>query len=176
MSKYDSIRTATDLVTEVAIHGLSTEQEDINRAQDIFGRSTIEELTRLANDIGRNNNRGEPDPEGTWSSSRKATQETFYFIAFNIWNWRDATAFYNEHTNPATKEAKKIKKEKDRTEKELARTIETLKQTRETLEAETKRADQEERENGLLEERLAVANYTTIELKAKLYDYMSVGA
>lgn len=86
-SKYDSIKTAADLVAEVAAHGLSTEQEDQNRAADIFGNTSIEELDRLANDIGRNNQNGEPDPKGTWSSSRKGTQETFYFIAFSIWNW-----------------------------------------------------------------------------------------
>lgn len=103
MSKYDSIDTAADLIREVAVHGLSMDQDDRNRAADIFGRTSIDELARLANDIGRNNEKGEPDPKGTWSSSRKPTQETFYFIAFNIWHWSDAVNFFNEHTNPATK-------------------------------------------------------------------------
>ena len=73
MSKYDSIKTAAELVAEVRLHGLSLAQEDITRAQDIFGRSSIEELVALANDIGRNNDKGEPDPKGTWSSGRPAT-------------------------------------------------------------------------------------------------------
>ena len=75
-SKYDSITTAADLVKEVMAHGLSTVQDDLNRAADIFGRSSIEELVNLANDIGRNNENGEPDPKGSWSSGRKATQST----------------------------------------------------------------------------------------------------
>lgn len=51
MSKYDDIKTAAELVAEVRAHGLSLDQEDICRAQDIFGNSPIEELVRLANDI-----------------------------------------------------------------------------------------------------------------------------
>ena len=80
MSKYDSIKTAADLVAEVQLHGLSTAQEDICRAQDIFGDSPIKELIRLANDIGRDNSKGEPDPKGTWGGGRKGTQGTFYMI------------------------------------------------------------------------------------------------
>lgn len=55
MSKYDSIKTAAELVAEVQAHGLSLAQEDICRAQDIFGRSAVQDLVALANDIGRNN-------------------------------------------------------------------------------------------------------------------------
>ena len=100
MSKYDSIKTAAELVADVRANGLSTAQEDICRAQDIFGHTPIEELDRLANDIGRDNDKGEPDPHGSWSSSRPATQATFYRIAFSIWNWEDAVRFWNLHTNP----------------------------------------------------------------------------
>ena len=70
MSKYDSIKTAAELVKEVRLNGLSLAQEDICRAQDIFGNAPIEELVALANDIGRNNRDGEPDPKGTVSSTR----------------------------------------------------------------------------------------------------------
>lgn len=35
-SIYDKVETAKDLIFEVAAHGLSTKQEDICRAQDIF--------------------------------------------------------------------------------------------------------------------------------------------
>lgn len=65
MSKYDSIKTAAELVAEVQAHGLSLAQEDICRAQDIFGRSAVQDLVALANDIGRNNENGDPDPKGT---------------------------------------------------------------------------------------------------------------
>ena len=40
-SKYDSINTAAELVAEVQANGLSLMQEDICRAQDIFGRSAV---------------------------------------------------------------------------------------------------------------------------------------
>jgi hypothetical protein len=100
MSKYDNIKTARELVSEVQINGLSTAQEDINRAQDIFGNSTIEELITLANDRGMDDENGNPDPNGSWSSGRKVTQDIFYLIAFSIWNWREATSFYNSHSNP----------------------------------------------------------------------------
>ena len=36
MSKYDSIKTAAELVAEVQAHGLSLAEEDIVRTQDIF--------------------------------------------------------------------------------------------------------------------------------------------
>ena len=55
MSKYDGIKTAAELVREVKNHGLSTVQEDLNRAADIIGNSEIGDLVRLANDFGRNN-------------------------------------------------------------------------------------------------------------------------
>ena len=99
-SKYDKIQTAKDLVSEVMMHGLSLNQEDICRAQDIFGHTPVEELAELANDIGRNDEHGNPDPNGTWSSGRRETRSTFYQIAFNIWKWEDATRFWNQHSNP----------------------------------------------------------------------------
>lgn len=100
MSKYDSIKTAAELVREVKNHGLSTVQEDLNRAADIIGNTEIGELVRLANDIGRNNENGEPDPKGTWNSDRIATQNTFYSIISHIWHWEEVTRFWNQHTNP----------------------------------------------------------------------------
>ena len=48
-SIYDSIKTAEELLKEVAAHGLSTKPEDICRAQDIFGRSEVKELIHQFN-------------------------------------------------------------------------------------------------------------------------------
>ena len=110
MRKFDSIQTAAELVAEVQAHGMSTAQEDICRAQDIFGRTAVEELVRLANDIGRNNDQGQPDPQGSWSSGRRSTQGTFYTIAFSIWNWEDATRFWNLHTNPERQTWKEVER------------------------------------------------------------------
>ena len=90
-SQYDSIKTAEELLKEVAVHGLSTKPEDICRAQDIFGCSEVKELIRLANDNGRLNGfDGEPDPRGTYSSGRVGLSKYFYQVAFKIWSWEDA--------------------------------------------------------------------------------------
>lgn len=172
-SKYDTIKTAADLVQEVQNHGLSTNQDDICRAQDIFGNSSIEELALLANDIGRNNDQGEPDPKGTWSSNRRPTQGTFYMIAFSIWNWEDATRFWNLHTNPehdALQEAKKSLKAQESKVKELAAKLDKEQEAR---------AIAEEGYNRLVgrcneaERRAEAAEAEIMALKAKLYDYMT---
>lgn len=99
-SQYDSIKTAEELLKEVAAHGLSTKPEDICRAQDIFGRSEVKELIRLCQDNGRLKGfDGEPDPRGTYSSGRVGLSKYFYQVAFKIWSWEDATRFYNQHSN-----------------------------------------------------------------------------
>lgn len=172
MSKYDNIKTAADLVAEVAIHGLSTAQDDINRAQDIFGRSTIKELAALANDIGRNNDQGEPDPKGSWSSSRKATQETFYFLAFNIWNWREATAFYNEYTEPKMEEVRRLSKENKELTDSLTKTTTRYNAEFERAEINAKLIIQYDADKRQLTTDLEAARAEITALKVKLYDMM----
>ena len=172
-SKYDHIETAAELVQEVRAHGLSTAQEDICRAQDIFGNTSVEELARLANDIGRNNDQGEPDPKGSWSSSRIPTQGTFYMIAFSIWNWETATHFWNEHTNPQTetlRETKKLLAGKERQAKELTAKLEQALEDRNTAEnAYNVLADKYQDASRRAEE----AEAEVIRLKAKMYDYIA---
>lgn len=172
-SKYDDIKTAADLIREVMAHGLSTAQEDICRAQDIFGHSSVEELVALANDIGRNNDQGKPDPKGTWSSGRKATQATFYMIAFSIWNWEDATRFWNQHTNPehdALQEAKKSLKAMEGKAKELTTKLDREQEARATVEEGYNRLVGKYNE---AERRAKAAEAEIMALKAKLYDYMT---
>ena len=120
MSLYDNVQTATELVNIIQINGLSTKLEDICRAQDIFGRAELSELKSLANDIGRNNEKGEPAPKGNWSSSRQGTQSTFYFILFHIWNWEEACRFWNTYTNPQTDQIKQSNEKIKRLNAELA--------------------------------------------------------
>lgn len=172
-SKYDNIKTAADLVREVQNHGLSTATDDICRAQDIFGNSSIEELARLANDIGMNNDQGEPDPKDTRSSNRRPTQGTFYMIAFSIWNWEDATRFWNLHTNPehmALQSAEKSLRAQESKVKELAAKLDNEQEAR---------AVAEEGYNRLVgrcneaERRAEAAQAEIMALKAKLYDYMT---
>lgn len=172
MSKYDNIKTAAELVAEVRANGLSTDQKDICRAQDIFGHTPIEELDRLANDIGRDNDKGEPDPHGTWSSSRPATQATFYQIAFTIWHWEDAVRFWNQHTNPEHTAFEEVKAENARLRKakdELEDQRDTLQHEQEmaTREIESLRADERTMLSALEDAEAEVVN-----LKAELYDYI----
>ncbi|MBQ6403875.1 MAG: hypothetical protein IJI27_08215 [Oscillospiraceae bacterium] len=171
-SKYDSIKTAKDLVSEVMMHGFSLNQEDICRAQDIFGHSTIEELVDLANDIGRNDENGNPDPKGTWSSGRRGTRSTFYQIAFNIWNWEDATRFWNQHSNPLKEAADIAEAQRRETKKrldQLNEAHEALRQKAVKLDEDLNKYVQKE-----FEARAALkeAEAEIIRLKARLFDMM----
>lgn len=182
MSKYDRIKTAAELVAEVRLHGLSLAQEDITRAQDIFGRSSIEELVALANDIGRNDENGLPDPNGTWSSNRPATQDTFYSIAFHIWNWQDATRFWNNYTNPAREETEKLRGKLLGEMKQHKNTQKALEDQKATTDAEHQSRLAETAEKLALKDKceklgaeLHDRDMTIMELKAKLYDLMTAG-
>ena len=176
MSKYDSIKTAAELVAEVRANGLSTVQEDICRAQDIFGHTPIEELDRLANDIGRDNDKGEPDPHGTWSSSRPATQATFYRIVFSIWNWEDATRFWNLHTNPE----RQAWQEDKRIVGELQHKVMVAEIDRDAaknlLRASEKKASDLIDALTDAERRACTAEAQVLALKARLYDYITAEA
>ena len=178
-SKYDSIKTAAELVAEVQAHGLSLAQEDICWAQDIFGRSAVQDLVALANDIGRNNENGEPDPNGTWSSGREATRGTFYSIAFRIWNWEDAVQFWNRHSNPEHEEVKELRAKLKAEMAEHSKTKEALKEQKISTDAEHKfllvergkRSEQGDKIRSL-EAEVHDRDMTIMELKAKLYDLM----
>lgn len=185
-SKYDSIQTAAELVSEVQLHGLSTAQEDICRAQDIFGHTPLEELARLANDIGRDNAQGEPDPNGTCSSGRRATQNTFYSILSNIWHWEEVTRFWNTYTNPQTEElkkrtmaydavaagSKKIKAANDELEEKISYLAEDVKAEHDLRLAEISEKLKLKDEADRLRAKLHDRDMDVMELKAKLYDLL----
>lgn len=175
MSKYDDIKTAAELVAEVRAHGLSLDQEDICRAQDIFGNSPIEELVRLANDIGRNNEKGEADPKGTWSSGRPATQNTFYSILFRIWNWEDATRFWNQHTNPEHEGYRELQEKLRAEMSEHSTTKKALENEHKAVLNERSQVCELKAKVACLESFRHENNMTIMELKAKLYDLMTAG-
>jgi hypothetical protein len=137
MSKYDGITTAESLIREVISNGLSTELDDKNRAADIFGQASIGELDALAS--------------SEEIISGKNVSDMFYFILFHIWNWREAANFFNQHSNPAIKEAASLKAE-----------------LRETGKKERRIRELEELEdiNGALRQEI-------MKLKARLYDLMA---
>ena len=179
-SKYDKIQTARDLVMEVKFHGFSLNPDDICRAQDIFGHSTIEELDTLANDIGRNNENGEPDPKGTWSSTRPPTRDTFYSILFQIWNWEEATSFWNEHSNPEREQIAVIKSENQtqraeikELEKRIERYQEELDLAQEAEAAAKERAKEYAYQIDDLKATIESKDAEIMRLKAKLYDLLT---
>jgi len=172
-SQYDSIKTAAELVQEVMTHGLHLDQEDLNRAADILGHSTIEELDFLANDIGRNNADGEPDPNGTFSSSRRGTRDTFYYLIFRLWHWEDAVRFWNQHTNPEHQELGQVCDENHE------KMIENLNLS-DKLRDEVAEHQQTKKELAATKQQLAEHIRHSFELtgeiqrlKAELYDYIT---
>lgn len=173
MSKYDSIETAAELVAEVQINGLSMAQEDICRAQDIFGHTAVEELARLANDIGRNNENGEPDPKGTWSSGRKGTQGTFYMIVSNIWNWTEVTRFWNLYTNPEHEMLLKLKEDKKSQDERIGHLEKDVKVEHDLRLDEAAEKFRLRDEVDRLETMLHERDMKIMELKAKLYDLVN---
>ena len=174
-SIYDNIKTPKELLEIVKVHGLNTEIEDVCRAQDIFGRAPIEDLVALANDNGRKNDAGKTDPSGSWSSGRDGLQKTFYSVLFHIWNWEDATRFWNQHTNPEYASLKKTAEKVKELDAELSVTKSDCTSTK--IEAEIYRTDLEkaEIENTNLSAKVKAQEEEIMKLKARLYDLMVVG-
>lgn len=143
-SIYEKINTPKQVVEEVQKHCLCTTNEDIVRLQDIFGRAPIKDLVSLAND--------------------KDTEDTFYFILSKIWNCRDVIGFFNEHSNPDN--PAQLKWRNERIEKSLKEKIERLNEVEKKCLAEVSRANSLEAENKRLKNQI-------VELKAKLYDFLT---
>ena len=174
-SIYDEFKTPKELLQVVSYQGLSTKQEDICRAQDIFGRASEYELVELANDNGRKNSNGEKDPRGSWADGSRGLSSTFYSVLFRIWNWEDAMRFYNEHSNfvliDKMEELKMLKIESEKQEKvalnalneiETRKEVEKMADDIAELKANVRDRDDE---NERLKDEI-------ISLKAKMYDMM----
>ncbi len=174
-SIYDNIRTAKELLEEVRIHGLSTKTEDICRAQDIFGRAPIEDLVALANDNGRMNANGEADPNGSWSNGRDGLQKTFYSVLFNIWNWEEATRFWNQHANPEYASLRKTAGRVKELETKLTVTESNYKTALKNAELLNDDLRKAETENINLAAKVKAQEEEIVKLKARLYDLMVAG-
>lgn len=174
-SIYEKVQTPKELLMEVMAHGLSTKQEDIFRVQDIFGRAPIEDLVALANDIGRNNENGEPDPRGSLSSGRRATQGTFYMVLSNIWNWEDMTRFWNEHTNPEHEKYVEMYAAYQTLLESTAHLRDELDKEHKARLAETSARIDADNDVAGLKATLHERDMEIIELKARLYDMMMKG-
>ncbi len=170
--KFEEIKTAAELMEYISISGMPTDQERIFRMQDIIGHTAVEDLVAIANDIGRNDEHGNPDPNGTWSSGRRGTQGLFYSLIFHIWNWEDATRFWNKYTNPdkklLTKTYEDLANLKKQNEHLTARRNELLEEVKDATENWKKTYNQFREQ----EQRAINAEEEIIRLKARLYDLM----
>lgn len=171
-SRYEGM-TAAELVSDAMIHGFSINQDDICAAQDVFGHTAIEELDRLANDNGRNNYDGQPDPKGSMSSNRRPTINQFYSILFHIWHWEDATRFWNQHSNPEHEKYQEMLTAYDVMKKHLAHVEDEQKKEHEARLAETAEKLEAKKSVSRLEAELHDRDMQIMELKAKLYDLMT---
>lgn len=171
-SIYDGIFSTRALLETVKQHGLSTKAEDICRAQDIFGRATLQELIALANDNGRMNSDGEADPNGSWSNGRDGLQKTFYSVLFHIWNWEEATRFWNQHTNPEYANLKKTAGKVKDLETKLAVAESNQKTAQKNAELLNDDLGKAEKENSNLAAKVKAQEEEIMKLKARLYDLM----
>lgn len=172
-SIYDKIATAKDLIFEVAAHGLSTKQEDICRAQDIFGNSTIEELAALATNTGRLDDNGAPAQFGEWSTGSNGTQRYFYQIIFQIWNWADATKYYNEHSNPLYIEGREAVKECKALKAEIVHKDDTIAHLNSDVSEYRATIAQMRDEKVDYQKEIDEKDAEIIKLKVRLYDLMT---
>lgn len=169
-SIYKNVKDLAELLVIVKRKGLSTEQEDICRVQDIFGHATEEEMVALANDKGRGNS------EEGWYCGRDGLSSTFYFVLFKIWCWEEAVRFYNEHSNrpliEKMKEMETIKNELESVRQKVLELISNESKAKELFFAERERADRAEKEAIIAIQDLDIAKGEIRKLKAKLYDLL----
>ena len=175
ITKLDQVKTADELISLISWQGIPTDIDSICRMQDIIGHSTQEELIRLAQDNGT-----ETDGTHTWSTGRRGTQRETLSLLYAIWNWEDATRFYNNHVNPEYRKAKEEAKKARQEAEEAKAEAEKAKKTAEEWEkAATKiksnwRTDAAEAE--AQKARADAAEAEILKLKAMLFDYMTATA
>jgi len=153
---YNDIKDAKELVREVIAYGLSTDQEQLNRVADIIGTTQIGRLAEIANCKETINGH--------------TIGEMFYFIAFRVWNWRQAVDFYNEHSNEDYKKFFAVSNEIKGAKEELADCKQKLEQSLFQYEDAKKQFAKKEDQWINAEKQLATARMEILILKAKLYD------
>lgn len=97
---------------------------------------------------------------------------TFYAILFNIWNFEDATRFYNEHTMGYPSQIRELKEEKRKLEEEVAHQKEQAKIAHENMRKEMENRREAREEYHKARTALHDRDMTILQLKAELYDYM----
>ena len=161
---FEGIKTAEELVDYTIIHGTPCDMESICRMQDIFGHSSYEELSELANST-KNGEKRSLD-----------TQNAFYSLLFKIWNWTDAVRFWNDYTNPQKPEFKELKEKND----VLAERNKYLTDRRDELNNQlndgAKQITELMEDGAEMRGRIFQLEEEVTRLKAKLYDMMMAEA
>lgn len=170
-SIYDNITTAEDLVFEVMQNGLSTQQDDITRAQHILAHCSDNELAYLARGGALDEDRNPPCPKNC------RAQLTFFRIIFTCWDWDRAVALYNLHVTQYPKKLKEARAKADNLANMLVEARSELEQTQGDLfhahQTELEMAasyDTATAELAGTQAALDAAQQRIIELKAELYD------
>lgn len=149
--RYDDIKTAKELIHEVALNGISLNQEDRCRAQDIIGHSTVGELSELANSFAQVGNKSE--------------SSIFYFIIQNLWAIEDVIRFWNINSNPEHQEVKKLREETQKLKEEKDRFSEAY----ESLLADYGNLKKELKQ---MKDESSRDTQEILSLKARLFDFM----
>lgn len=150
-NNYKEVKTAKELLQRVKMFGLSTDTESICNAQDIIGHATQGELEELA----------------------ASDTQTFYMVLFHIWNWEDATQFYNRASNPEIARLRKEAAENGKLKKEVAIEKETSAALQKALDmAEADASDQRTLANRQAA-KIQHLEDEIVRLKAKLYDLIT---
>jgi len=162
---YSKIEDAKELIIHVINNGLSTDQEDRERADQILGCQSDEILYNLAHD--------------TEEINGQKVSDAFYYIMFNVWPLPIAIDFYNENTLDVSKKLLKLreyevalkKAKKDIEDRDKA--IEARMKTQAEYCSAYQEADLKWQ---IAEREKNEAQQEVLTLKAKLYDLMTAGA
>lgn len=161
---FEGIKTAEELVDYTIIHGTPCDMESICRMQDIFGHSSYEELSELANSTKNGENRSHD------------TQNAFYSLLFKIWNWTDAVRFWNDYTNPQKPELKELKEKNDVLAERNKHLTDRRDELNNQLNDGAKQITELMEDGAEMRGRIFQLEEEVTRLKAKLYDMMTAEA
>lgn len=154
LKKFEDLTTAADLLTYIKAHGRPTDIKSICRMQDIIGHTAVNHLIDITQE-----NTSHMMP-----------------LLLDIWNWEDATNFYNKHINVEYRDTRKALKDITAdciSWKERAEDLEKVSQSHMAdwckAEAEKKDLQAEAEEQ---KKRADAAEAEVMKLKAMLFDYM----
>jgi hypothetical protein len=160
--RYDDINDIVALIREIAYHGMSTQQHDLNRIADIVGNTHVGKLAEMANSTGTYGNRN--------------AGQVIYSILFKVWNYEQAVSFYNEHTLHLGAKYREVQKERDRLSSDYECALGEVQKLINVRDALTEELDTYKTVASEQSVSLIAKDDEITTLKAKLYDLMTAGA